>query len=295
MARVVVRRLGGALGAEIRGVDLARPLQAQDASRVRELLGEHQVLCFRGYRHLDSVAQIEFTRIFGTGEVKPHPLGSRADSHPADIPLEVMVVRNALAEGKEATVMNDVWHSDLSCMEKPPAVSVLKALTVPDGGGDTCFASCYAAYDELSDGMKNMLLGLRAIHNSDCFQPNFKGSDKRGAGETFKKHAPDISHPVVRVHPETGRRSLFLSQNFTDRFDGMTREESLPLLNYLFSRMTRPENVYRHQWQEGDVVVWDNRSTLHYGVFDYGTKPRELHRTTAEGDRPAPFPSNTYI
>merc|ERR1712039_313611 len=212
--------------------------------------------------------------------VEPHPLGSRADSHPADIPHEVMVVQNTMSKQRTGTVRNDIWHTDLSCMERPVGLSMLRALEVPPPGwGDTQFANMQKAWETLSPSLRQTVAWMNAVHNT----AHFESADRK---EKFTSSASSI-HPVVRTHPKTGRHALYLAGNFIHHFEGMTRADSLPLLQTLIAHSTRPENVYRHRWQQGDFVIWDNRAAMHYGVFDYEPgQPRTLHRTTTTGEKP---------
>ena len=213
------------------------------------------------------------------GPVEPHPLASRRgiEGHP-----EVLVFEN-----KKGTpgARNDFWHSDISFAEKPPACSVLYARTITEGCGDTMFCNMYHAYDELAEGMRRMLDGLTAMHTSaPLAQRNRAGvSDGRPIADI----PPPAEHPAVRTHPETGRKALYVNPYFTSHFAAMTEDESRPLLEFLHLHATRPENVFRHRWRQGDLLLWDNRCAMHYAVYDYDdTKPRLMNRTTAAGDRP---------
>lgn len=275
--------LGPALGAEVVGLDLGKPMSTDTFKQLDDLMGEYLVLCFRGQHSLTPQQQIDFTKRWGL--VEPHPLGSRIDSHPEGMPMEVMVAQNTMevdnnTRKKSGTVRNDVWHSDLSCMERPVSLSVLHAVAVPPPGwGDTMFANMQAAWQTLSSDLRQKVAWLDAVHNTAHFE-------SKGRKEKFTKSASNL-HPVVRTHPKTKRNALYLSANFINHFDNMTREESLPLLDQLVKHATMPENVYRHRWKPGDVVVWDNRATMHYAVFDYEPgQRRTLHRTTASGERP---------
>jgi len=255
-----VRPLGAALGAQVLDIDLSQKLSSRQLDILQKAFAEHLVLVFRN-QTLTPKQQVAFTEMWGS--VEPHPLGSRADTHPDGVPKE-----------------NDVWHSDLSCMERPPSASFLYALKVPHRFGDTQFANGQLAWNQLSSGMQQMLSSLKGVHNSIVFETS-------GYKEKFLSVAPDILHPVVRTHPVSGRRSIYISDNFLERFHQMTVEESVPLKKFLISWVSRAEHVYRHQWQEGDLVMWDNRATLHYGVYDYGPEQaRLMHRTTASGERP---------
>ena len=273
---ISVRSLTGSLGAAVTGVDLSRPLGDDDFGRVSDAFAEHLVLVFPD-QELTPTEQIAFTTRFGA--VEPHPLRSRrgVDGFP-----EVLVIENR--PGRPGA-RNDEWHSDITCSERPPALSVLQALTVPEGRGATQYCNMYRAYETLSDGMRDILDDLFALHSAESLvqRNNEPGTDALPITET----PPPARHPVVRRHPVTGRRALFVNPSFTIAFDGMTREESAPLLAFLCDHATRPENVFRHAWRQGDVVMWDNRCTMHYAVHDYDeTMPRLMHRTTAAGDRP---------
>jgi taurine dioxygenase len=273
---LTITALGGALGGEATGIDLAKPLNDGDFAEVERAFAAHLVLVIRDQK-LAPADQVAFTRRFGA--VEPHPLRSRrgADGFP-----EVLVIENR--PGLPGA-RNDEWHSDITCSERPPALSVLQALVVPQALGATMYCNMYRAYETLSAGMRRMLDGMTALHSAESLvrRNNEPGTDALPIAEA----PPPVSHPVVRTHSVTGRPALFVNPSFTNGFDGMTREESAPLLAFLYGHATRPENVYRHAWRPGDVVMWDNRCTMHYAVHDYDeTTPRLMHRTTAAGERP---------
>ena len=271
-----VRRLGSALGAEIRGLDLSRPLERADMERVRAAFLEHIVLAIRG-QSLSPQAQIAFTEHFGA--VEPHPLNSRPGL--PDYP-QLLVLRNR--PGKPGA-RNDFWHSDISHAECPPAVSVLHALEVPEGRGDTQFCNMYAAYEQLSPAMRARMEKLEALHSGEATAR--RNREAATDALEIREVPPPVSHPVVRTHPDTGRRAIYVNPFFTVRFSDMSEAESAPILEYLYQLATRPENVYRHRWSPGDVLMWDNRCAMHYAIKDYDEHmPRHLHRTTAAGDRP---------
>ncbi len=272
---IEARRLCGALGAEIAGVDLAAVDDALFAEIHRSFL-EHLVLVFPD-QTLTPTQQVDFTARLG--EVIGHPLNSRR--HLKEAPA-VHVLENFTSHRGGR---NDWWHSDISFGEVPPMASVLYGLEVPAGYGDTMFCNMYAAWDELSPGLCDMLAGLTALHSAETL------AARNAAGENNEQRIshlpPPVEHPVARTHPETGRRALYVNEYFTCRFADMTEAESRPLLDYLIARATRPKNVYRHRWRRRDVVMWDNRCTMHYGVLDYDEDQRRvMHRTTAQGDRP---------
>jgi taurine dioxygenase len=268
--------LAGNLGREVVGVDLAQPLDEGVARAIRQALFEHCVLVFRG-QELEPAAQIRFTRLFGPSE--PHPLNTRAT-----VPghAEVLILQNR--PGMRGA-RNDYWHSDISHARCPPSASILHALEVPQGRGDTLICNMYAAWEQLSGGMQMMLSGMRAEHSAE---PTLRrAAAERTDARLIDEVPPPNLHPVARTHPETGRQALFVNPHFTTRFEAMSREESAPLLDFLAGHATRPENVYRHRWQVGDVLMWDNRCTMHYAVRDYDESMRRLmHRTTAGGEAP---------
>ena len=176
----------------------------------------------------------------------------------------------------DPTPLTQLWHSDFSYARRPPKLSILVARTLPPVGGDTMFANQYAAYDSLSEGMKRLLTGLRAVNQGTAL------ALESGLSEE------DVmwTHPVVRNHPETGRKSLFVNADYTKRFEDMTEAESAPLLRYLYEQGSRAEFTYRHRWQEGDVLMWDNRAVLHAVIGDVGGAERSLHRVAVAGDEP---------
>ena len=273
---VTITPLGAALGARVSGVDLSRDLDDETFETVHWAFLEHLVLVFPG-QSLTPERQVAFTRRFGA--VEPHPLRSRPGVK--GFP-EVMILENAPGR---PNARGDEWHSDITCAERPPALSLLYALAVPEGRGDTMFCNMYRAYETLSDGMKRMLDGLSAVHTAEKLaeRNNQPGTDANPIPDV----PPPVVHPVVRTHPETRRKALFVNVSFSDSFVDMTRDESAPLLSYLYAHAPKPENVYRHRWTVGDVLMWDNRCAMHYAVADYDdTSPRLMHRTTAAGDRP---------
>ena len=271
----MVRPLGQALGAEVGGVDLAR-LSGNEFSQIRRAFLDHLVLVFPG-QQITPLQQVAFTGRFGP--VEPHPLGSRPghQDHPA-----VLVLKNSA--GKPGA-RNDFWHSDITFGTKPPMCSVLHALEVTPGCGDTLFCNMYAAYENLPAETKSEIDGLRAIHTSLPLVE--RNNQARSDGLPIREAPPPVEHPVVRTHPETGRKAVFVNPYFTSRIAGVSAERSRQLLDALQAEATKSENIFRHRWQEGDLVMWDNRCTMHYGVYDYDdSMPRLMHRTTAAGDRP---------
>ncbi|HKJ25869.1 MAG TPA: TauD/TfdA family dioxygenase [Myxococcota bacterium] len=260
-----VMRLAGSLGAEVHGVDAASLDDASFAALHRAFL-EHHVLVLRDQK-LTPDQQVEFGRRFGTLYV--HPIVPHIAGQP-----EVIEIAN---RGKQSS-LTEVWHSDVSFAERPPLGSALYALEVPAAGGDTLFANQHLAFERLSPGMRRMLEGLRGLHSGARL------GSALGQGESWRDHA--TAHPVVRTHPETGRKALYVNEAFTVAFEDMTRRESAPLLRFLSAFATRPDLTLRHRWKAGDLVIWDNRSVQHHAIHDHGDATRRLHRITIEGDVP---------
>ena len=281
-ARIEVRPIAGALGAEIGGVDLSKDLDNQTFAEVHQALLDHLVIFFRN-QTLTPEQHKAFGRRFGRLDV--HEFVRGLDSHPEIIEIVKEPEERGLNFG-------GVWHSDVTYQEKPALGSILYALEVPLYGGDTMFANQYLAYESLSDGMKRMLDGLKAMHSagraygtrgSDEYRELRHQSMRIDAREEAHR---EMEHPVVRTHPETGRKSLFVNGVFTTRFAGMTEEESRPLLDYLFRHAVRPEFTCRFRWEPGSVAFWDNRCTQHFALNDYHGFRRRMHRVTVCGDRP---------
>lgn len=274
-APMTVKRVNGALGAEIGGVDLAKPLDPAIVQGIKRALSEHLVIVFRG-QDVPPDQQIAFTRHFGV--VKPHPL------YPQLLPgyPEILVLEHK--KGQFFNGRNDIWHADVTFKEKPPLGSVLHCQAIEEGFGDTLFANVQRAYERLSPGMKTLLGGLRALHSARVLQERH---NKDTYNKSIAEIEPPVEHPVVRTDPDTGRKSIFVNPTFTERFVDMTEAESKPLLDYLYQHVAQPEHIYRHRWRVGDVVMFENRCVWHYVSVDYPPDMhRRMHRTTAEGDRP---------
>ena len=275
---VDVMPLCGGLGAEVLGVDLAESLDDATGKAIETAFREHVVLVFRG-QNLSPARQTEFTERFGP--VQPHPLRTRrtVPGH-----LGVLILENR--PGRPGA-RNDYWHSDISHAECPPASTFLYALEVPQGRGDTMFCNMYRAFDGLSECFRETLSSLKAVH-SPMATLRRNNAEKTDALPLDEASLPQAHvHPVVRTHPVSKRQALFVNPHFTTHIEGMTNEESAPLLAMLYAQATRPENVYRHRWAAGDLVMWDNRAAMHFAVRDYDDSVvRYLHRTTAAGERP---------
>jgi taurine dioxygenase len=273
---IAPRPLCGALGAAIAGVDLSQPLSDALFAEIEAAFHEHVVLVFPD-QHWTPAQQVAFTARFGP--VEEHPLRSRAGLPEQP---EVLVLVN---KPGDRGARNDIWHSDISFSETPPLGSVLYGLQVPEGYGDTMFCNMVAAYAALSPALQAMLRPLKALHSAAGLAARNNAGDNNARPITQLPEPAE--HPVVRTHPGNGRLALYVNPWFTERFSGMTVEESRPLLDFLAKQATRPENVYRHRWRQHDVVMWDNRAAMHYAVRDYDeNRIRIMHRTTALGDRP---------
>lgn len=280
--RLSVAKVAGALGAEVSGVDLAEPLDAVTLAAITAALDEHLVLFFPGQR-LSPEQQLALTGCFGTALRVPYvePMAG----HP-----EVIAVKKTAAE-KRISVFGGDWHSDFSFLEEPPSLTLLHAVSVPPWGGDTVFANMQAAYESLSEGLKARLDGMAAMHSGHVYgaaRPPTGIAVSRSIGISRNNPDADVerAHPVVRRHPATGRKALFVNPIYTTRFAEMTEDESRPLLAFLYARATRPEFCCRYRWADGALAIWDNRATMHYAVNDYDGFNRLLHRTTVAGERP---------
>ena len=255
-----VARLSGTVGARIDGVDV-RDLDERTFAWLKEQLLRHHVLVFPA-QVLTPEDEVAFARRWGP--ISIHPYVEPLDGHPEV--LEVVDPTNRIASQ---------WHQDQTYVERPPAITMLMSRVLPDAGGDTMFANQHVAFEELSHGMRQLLLGLRAVH---------RGTE-RAADAGLSRVDVEHSHPVAPRHPVSGRRALFVNPDYTVRIEGWTDAESRPLLDYLYRWSSRPELTCRHTWAMGDFVLWDNRSLLHCVVPD-ATGPRLLHKVTVAGDVP---------
>jgi taurine dioxygenase len=273
---ITVRPIAGALGAEISGVDLSGPLDDDTVAALRSAWLEHLVVFFHD-QHLGPEALLTLARRFG--EVIEYPFVKGLDEHPEIIPV--------LKLEHERVNFGGIWHSDTAYLEVPPMASMLIAREVPPAGGDTLFASMYLAYETLSAGLRRVLEGLAAVNSSakaDVTRTREDRTKDRPRAEARTEYM--ATHPVVRVHPETGRKALYVNVAHTVRFEGMTEEESAPLLEYLFRHQVRPEFTCRFRWRPGSIALWDNRCTQHNPINDYHGHRRLMHRVTLAGDRP---------
>ncbi len=281
---ISVAHLSSALGAEVTSLDFTGPLDAETIDRLAHALAEHCVLLIRN-ADITPEQHIAFSRRFGP--LESHLLADFSlPGHP-----EIFVVSNIKEGGKlkGAIHAGQFWHSDLSYKEKPSLGSLLLCREMPAVGGDTMWANMYTAYDTLSDAMKAFIDGLKAVHDySHAYDTYFsKLPDRPPLTPEQRAKTPPVEHPMVRTHPVTGRKALYVNSGFTKGIVGMPEEESRPILDFLFRHSTRPEFTYRHRWQIHDMVFWDNRCAMHYAVADYdSTVRRHMHRTTVAGDVP---------
>jgi taurine dioxygenase len=271
-----VHRLAGSVGAELLGIDLSAELPDATVSQIRQALLDHGVIFFRD-QDLPPAAFLALARRFGTPVEYPFVKG--IDGYPEII---------AVAKLEHETVnFGGVWHSDTTYLEVPPMGTLLVAREVPEVGGDTMFANQYLAYETLSPGMRRLLDGLRAVSNSAKADVTRTREDRvRSDGTEAARKSLSAEHPVVRTHPETGCRALFINTAHTAHFAGMTEAESAPLLQFLFQHQIRPELTCRFRWRPGSLAFWDNRCVQHYPLNDYHGHRRVMHRITLRGDPP---------
>jgi taurine dioxygenase len=266
-----VRRIAGALGAEVLGVDLAKDFPEVE---IRKAFLEHQVVFFRDQK-LDPAQFMAFARRMG--EPIEYPFVKGIDGFP-----EVIEVKKLEHERHN---FGGIWHSDTTYLDEPPMGSMLLARELPPYGGDTLFANQYLAYETLSEGMRRLLDGLIAVNSSANADVSRTREDRvKEQARTTEELVTE--HPVVRTHPETGRKALYVNVAHTACFEGMTKEESAPLLSYLFQHQIKPEFTCRFQWRVGSLAFWDNRCVQHNPVNDYHGYRRVMHRITLAGDRP---------
>jgi len=280
-----IRRLGATMGAEITGVDLDALDEAEFAA-IRDAFLAHQVIAVRG-QDLSPAAQIAFSRRFGALEDQLNAHYT-VPGHP-----EVLVLSNDMKDGKPIGLIDggDFWHSDSSHRDLPSMATILFAVRNPSQGGDTEFADMAAAYEALPETMKTRIATLRGVHAvSKLRNKRAAVSPRRPDGKDFyerQKSLPDQVWPLVRTHPATGRKTLYVSPRFTIGIEGLSESEADEILDFLFAHQVRKEFLYRHKWHDGDLVMWDNRSVIHRatGGFNY-PDIRTMHRTVVAGDRP---------
>ena len=273
-AALEIRHVTACIGAEISGIDLADPLDADTRDALVDALAEHHVLFFRG-QDITPEQHIAFARNFGP--ISPQPFAPRYGTNP-----EMIVLDQTDPRGEGA----DAWHSDNTFMSEPPMGSVLRAVQIPEVGGDTCFANTIAAYEALSPAIQRLIDGLTAVH--DITRPLQKGIEAGHAtvdlAEVQAKWPP-VEHPVARTHPVSGRKSLFVNRNSTTHLVGLSERENEALLPMLMDHIRSPEFQCRFTWDTHSVAFWDNRSVQHFAVPDYRTR-RIMNRVTIAGDKP---------
>ena len=272
MARMNVKPIAGALGAEITGIDLRR-LSDAEMHEIRRAWLEHLVVFFRD-QELTPAEYMAFAKRLGQPIEYPFVRGIQGFP-------EIIEVKKL---EHEKVNFGGIWHSDTAYLDVPPMASMLLAREVPPKGGDTLFANMYLAYEALSDGMKRLIAPLKAVNASSKADVTRTREDRVSSDEAKKEYV--AAHPVVRTHPETGRKALYVNIAHTVRIEGMSEDESAPLLSYLFRHQVRPEFTCRFAWRVGSIALWDNRCAQHNPVNDYHGYRRVMHRITLAGDRP---------
>ncbi|MGA0840193.1 MAG: TauD/TfdA dioxygenase family protein [Pseudomonadales bacterium] len=270
-----IHPLSPTIGAEVSGVDLRAGLSAPELATIKQALLDWKVLFFRD-QDITTDQHLAFARLFG--ELEVHPFAPQKPGYP-----EVLsITHNRESRGKE-----NAWHSDVTWRLAPSLGSVLRSLEVPEVGGDTLFCDMYAAYEGLTDEVKAQIEGRTALHDFAHFRKGLRKQGKTEAEiEAFNKAYPMAEHPVVRTHPETGRKALYVNAPFTQYIVGMERSESDALLAHLYAQAAIPEYQCRFRWTVNAIAFWDNRASQHYAVSDYWPAVRRMERVTIVGDRP---------
>jgi taurine dioxygenase len=266
---IAVRKLTPVIGAEVAGVDLSQPLGNQTFQEIHDALMDNLVIFFR-----DQTLTPEQHKAFGRrfGELHIHPAVPGLEGHPEIFPIHT--------DANSKRINGEDWHSDVSCDQEPPMGSILHLHVVPECGGDTLFANMYAAYDALSETMKQSLAGLTAEHSGEAvYRGRYNYNDR-------DKTYPVSLHPVVRTHPVTGRKALFVNSTFTTRIMELSRKESDAVLQFLYRHIETPEFQCRFKWQPNSMAFWDNRSAQHHAMWDYYPQTRHGYRVTVKGDKP---------
>jgi len=275
-------KIAGSLGAEITGIDLSQDLSDAVLAEIRAALLDNLVICFRD-QTITPEQQLAFARRWG--DIHLHPFMQGMEEHP-----EILAIIKRPGDKKN---FGGSWHTDQMFSPSPAMGTMLYAKQVPPAGGDTMFANLYLAYESLSDGMKTLANQLRTV----CVGDNFKQADGRSRKDRYSDQMADMRvkdpgnvqttsvHPLVRTHPETGRKALYVGGH-VQRFDGMTDEESQPLLDWFMAHAVKPEFVARFRWYNGTLIFWDNRCTQHFAINDYPAETRIMHRITIRGDQP---------
>ncbi len=269
---MIANPLTPAIGAEIKNIDLGAGLNGTNFESLREALYRYQVIFFRD-QAITVEAQKELGKRFG--ELVAHPNDPGLEGHP-----EVMTIH---ADESSKRIAGERWHSDVSCSNEPPMGSILRIFEVPSHGGDTLFSSMYTAYQGLSELMKEFLGGLSAIHDG---APYYKSVNRKIGRDDDGKEYPKSEHPVIRTHPITGRKGIFVNEIFTSHIVGLEKKESDVVLNFLFDHVKKPEFQCRFHWEKNSIAFWDNRCTQHLAMWDYWPEVRSGYRVTVKGDKP---------
>lgn len=280
-----IEPLTGTLGAVIHGVDLAGELSPDEITAIRSTLLGFRVVFFRE-QQLSPTRLVAFGRRFG--ELTPaHPLLGGLDAdHPEILVLDSGDYPLGVGSRGNGTSYNNRWHTDVTFSQRPPTGTILAAQMIPARGGDTLWADLVDAYETLSDPIRTMIDTMTAVHDASGTFNRFREDDPTGEQQTKLTRLAPVEHPVVRVHPETGERGLFVNETFTQRIVGLSPPESDAILRLLYTHTIEPERVVRWRWRHGDVAFWDNRATAHYAAADYGDSRRIMHRITIAGDAP---------
>jgi taurine dioxygenase len=271
-ATLEIRPLTPTIGAEIRGIDCGADLDDETIAAVRAAWVEHLVVFFPE-QHLEREQQIAFAERFGP-LTEGHPVEPLLDDEPKVQPIDSL---------KDRT---NFWHTDLTFLKAPPAGSMLRALELPSVGGDTMWADTRAAYEDLGEPLRRLCEELHAVHFAEDYaQTVADGGGNSWNGKALRKLQPAV-HPVVRVHPETGRKNLFVNPGFTRGLMELPGAQGDDLLRLLYKHMTQAQYLVRYRWSPGSIAFWDNRATMHYGIYDYGADRRVMHRVVLRGDEP---------
>ena len=261
------------LGAEIYGVDLSKPVPDAQFEEVKRAFWEYQVLFFKEQNEVSPGQHVDFGKRFGT--LHTHPAAPTMDGHP-----EVFEIHAT----KDSKIANgEFWHSDVSCDEEPPLGTMLQIHITPPCGGDTMFSNMYSAYETLSQPLKEMLDGLTALHESEHI---YKGRYTDRGKDDSEIYTPEAIHPVIRTHPDTGRKALFVNRTFTTKINELSKDESDSVLELLFKHAEHIDHQIRFRWTRNDMAFWDNRCCMHRAIWDYWPAERKGRRVTIKGDRP---------
>ncbi len=270
-----IEQLSPTIGAVLHGVDLRKPLSDQQRQDIYQALLDFKVIFFRDQK-ISSAQHLAFARNFG--ELEVHPFAK----HKEGMPEVLAITHDRDSKGKE-----NAWHSDVTWRLKPSLGSVLRAVEVPEVGGDTLFADMEAAYEGLSPELKAQLEGAVAVHDFAHFRRPYEKQGRLAELKMLEEKYPNPRHPVIRTHPDTGRKSIYVNTGFTKEIVGLPAEESKQLLQHLYSKASIPEYQCRFKWQPDSIAFWDNRSCQHYAVSDYWPAARRMERVTIAGDTPS--------